>query len=1158
MTSSIFAPTGHRFQTHSLAIGFLFLVTAIAGTSAVRIATAEDATPAPSYAATVRGDQPIAWWRMSEITESVVTNQATTLEDPTLLDAQRVGELEANAAGPSGDEFPDFESSNLALRFPRGKNFLRVADPGANSPIDFDNGDAITIEAWVQPDGKPSVTYSYIAGKGRTLNAGVGDRNQNYSLRLANSGSSAKLSFFFVDDETKPDNQGRGADGHRWTSKQTVSLDRRWHHVAMTYVFGEPESIRGYIDGVETKGVWDLAGPTTKRPIVDDDELWIGSSMAGRATFPGVLDEVAIYRTALTPEAIARHVNIHRRNEILAVVQAAATSAPSDHVQYDLFTQIPDTRNWDFLPAGRRGVYQSDVFALTELPRDYDDRAVIVDWPTPLMVHAYAQVTLPEGEYQLAFRSLNSARLYIDEKLMAETPFLSPASGGHGAMYQLEPPSPDRVSLPAAHHERLIDFTSDGKPHRFSVLGIAGLKGRPAELGELVLAFAPKGEPFQFLTATNDNLAFDDEGWLDFLNRDLQRRRQWETETRLSRGEEEVAYWQKRHAWVRDQYASNQQPTVPEVEDSQRVNNAIDSFIEDRLAGESVVPTPLVDDWEFIRRVSLDVIGVIPTPEAIEQFFADPAPQRRAAAIDRLLDDPGWADHWVGYWQDVLAENPGLTKPTLNNSGPFRWYLHEAFLDNKPFDRMVTELLTMEGGRKSGGPGGFAVATNNDVPMAHKAHIVGTALLGIEMKCARCHDAPTHESTQRDLFELAAMLQRKPVSVPESSTVPVTPEQLSHMTIKVSLEPGVPVDPAWPFEQLNTGSLDDIPAELKRKQDDSRSRLAWFVTHPENKRFSQVIVNRMWERYLGRGFFQTAHDWEGSDPSHPELLNYLANELVLYGYDLKHIARIILNSQAYQRQIDRSDEHAVSEKLFASPTRRRMTAEQLTDSVFLAVGKPFDTEELCVNPDGRQSAGSFSNLGTPQRAWEFACPSNERERPSMTLPRAQSVVDMLMAYGWRQNRQEPVNHREQSVTPLAPLVLAHGVATNRAIDLADHGELVDLCLTDQTVEELVTQMWLRFYSRAPSTQEMQLYVELLSDGYEERRTGEPRMLRHVDRSPLAWSNNLDAEANQLGEARQRKALEGDAPTRRLTEDWRQRVEDMLWVMVNSPEFIFVP
>lgn len=1143
-------------------IGMLFIAGVFSIAAGVTPINAEE-TPASSiYAEAVSADAPVAWWRMSPTEDGIVRNHGSdNTKDPQLA-AHPVGDVNQNVPGPFGDEYPDFAPKNTAVRLPKGPNFLRIADPGTDSPIDFDNGDAITLEAWVQPDGSPGTSYSYIIGKGRTLNAGFGDRNQNYSLRLANSGGAATISFFFVDAETDAGSEGRGTDGHRWTSKQSLALDRRWHHVAVTYKFGEPKSMRGYIDGVETPGVWDLAGPTTKRPIVDDDELWIGSSMSGRATFPGALDEVAVYRSVLTPEAIAARVNIHRRDEILAAVKSVAETAPTDHVQYDVFTEVPDSRSWDFRPALRRAAYQSDVFALTELPRDYDERAVIVDWPTPLLVHAYSKVELPAGEYRLAFRALNSARLYIDDELITETPFLHPSSSGHGKVYELEPPAPDRVSLPAAHTERVIDFTSDGKPHLFSVLAMAGLRGRPAELGELVIAYAPAGETFRLLSASNDagSVAhpYDDEGWLAFLDRDQDRRRAWEADARRQRGSSEVAYWQKRHAWARDLYLEKPQVVVPEVTRSERVNTAVDNFIEQRLEAEGVEPTENIDDWAFLRRVSLDIVGTIPTPESIEQFFADPPQQRRAAVIDLLLEEPGWADHWVGYWQDVLAENPGLTKPTLNNSGPFRWYLYEAFLDNKPFDRMVTELLMMEGGHKSGGPGGFALATNNDVPMAHKAHIVGTALLGIEMKCARCHDAPTHASTQEDLFQLAAMLGRKPVAVPASSTVPATPEQLANMSITVSLKPGVPVKPAWPFEQLTTGSLEDLPAELKRDANDSRAQLAWLVTHPANERFAQVIVNRLWQRYLGRGLFQTVHDWEGIEASHPELLNFMADELVLYGYDLKHVTRLILNSQAYQRQIDTSDEHAAREKLFAAPTRRRMTAEQLTDSVFLAVGKPFDSEELCVNPDGRQSAGSFSNLGVPRRAWEFACPSNERERPSMTLPRAQSVVDMMMAYGWRQNRQEPVNHRLESITPLAPLVLAHGVAVNRAVDLADHGALVELCLQEQSVEDLVTQLWLRFYGREPLAVEQARYVALLSAGYDERRTGEPRMKRQVDRSPLAWSNNLDAKANQIGEDRQRKSLDGDPPTRRLTDDWRNRVEDMVWVMINSPEFIFVP
>src|SRR6185369_14006664 len=135
--------------------------------------------------------------------------------------------------------------------------------------------------------------------------------------------------------------------------------------------------------------------------------------------------------------------------------------------------------------------------------------------------------------------------------------------------------------------------------------------------------------------------------------------------------------------------------------------------------------------------VSLDASGLIPTPAEIRAFLADPPAERRSRAVERLLASPSWADHWVSYWQDVLAENPGILKPTLNNTGPFRWWLHEAFLDNWPIDRFVTELVLMDGSRMYGGPAGFGMATQNDAPMAAKAQILARAFLGVELACAR-------------------------------------------------------------------------------------------------------------------------------------------------------------------------------------------------------------------------------------------------------------------------------------------------------------------------------------------------------------------------------------------------------------------------------------
>src|SRR5690606_25606825 len=145
-----------------------------------------------------------------------------------------------------------------------------------------------------------------------------------------------------------------------------------------------------------------------------------------------------------------------------------------------------------------------------------------------------------------------------------------------------------------------------------------------------------------------------------------------------------------------------------------------------------------------------------------------------------------------------LAENPNILKPSLNNSGPFRFWIHEALSDNLPMDRFVTELILMEGGVLAGGPAGFSLAAENDVPMAAKAHILSTAFLGQEMTCARCHDSPYHQSKQRDLFEMAAMLERKPITLPETSSVPMSTFAGRKPLIEITLKPGETVAPAWP------------------------------------------------------------------------------------------------------------------------------------------------------------------------------------------------------------------------------------------------------------------------------------------------------------------------------------------------------------------------
>src|SRR5205085_4453172 len=198
----------------------------------------------------------------------------------------------------------------------------------------------------------------------------------------------------------------------------------------------------------------------------------------------------------------------------------------------------------------------------------------------------------------------------------------------------------------------------------------------------------------------------------------------------------------------------------------------IDEFINSRLSSEKVSSAIVCDDYSFIRRIYVDIVGLTPPAGKVSAFAADDRADKRSRLIDELLASSGWADNWVGYWQDVLAENPNIVNPTLNNTGPFRWWLYEALLDNKPLDRFATELILMEGSTRYGGTAGFAVASENAAPLATKAQNIGLAFLAFDMRCARCHDAPSHDFSQEDLFNLAAMLQRSDQTLPKTSTIP--------------------------------------------------------------------------------------------------------------------------------------------------------------------------------------------------------------------------------------------------------------------------------------------------------------------------------------------------------------------------------------------------
>lgn len=1116
---------------------------------------------AGSYDDLIAKDKPVAHWNANpEASKSLLQAGAQIVE------------------GPRPPEFPQFNETNHALSLHQPGASLRI--PDNDGRFAYKKGDTITLEAWVQCDSLGHGQNSYIIGKGRTGRTGMPPHNQNWGLRLREADGTARASFVFRDERNAT--MGGEEYWHRWTSTTGFLPGEGWHHVAVSYKFGEPDSAKGWVDGSPVKGEWDMGGSTDLGPWSDNDEVWIGTSMGGTAgpSLRGKLDEIAIYRTALTDEAIkARTAGLKAKPAVVKAPVVKLDELPKGLVRVEIFehgvseVEVPATNwtsndseaqkaaagveaSWANVPATKTESWNEQAFGLEALIPKYSPRGVRRDRSIPFLVRMAAAVTLPAGEHRILMRALRGGRLTVDGKIVATSDFFpkpagpTRASDAEAMADQLEVQLVKEVALlQPGHSEAMFTIQGDGKPHVIVFETFVGGKSLRPELGQPSLSISTNNGLFHLLTANKDWYDFTDDGWKHYAAE--QRTHIDALATTRRANTEELAYWKFRHDLARTEAAKKTPVAVPAG-----ASNPVDAFIAQKLAKAGVKPSPLTDDASFLRRLTLDTIGLLPTPEELTAFIADTGKDKRAKAIDRLLADPRWADQWIPYWQDVLAENPAILKATLNNTGPFRFFLRDALRDNWAMDRFVTALVLMEGSERNGGSAGFAVATQNDLPMANKAQIVSSAFLAMEMKCARCHDAPNHPFDQADLFAMSAMLQRAPVKVPGSSlTQGLNPN--SHVV--VSLKPGQMIDPHFPFAELKSDPIQGV----LRNSEDTRERLASIMTDPRNERFPQVVANRLWKRLVGFGIVDPVDDWENTRPSHKELLTWLGRELITHDYDLKYVARLILNSETYQRVVTDSGTHFAKpdERLFASPARRRLSAEQLVDSLFQVAGKDFNCEELNLDLDAHRTVKDFLNLGRPQRAWEFVGLSNERDRPALAKPTAQPFTDLLINFGWRDSRAEPKSTREEAANVLQPASIANGVLGARITRLSDDSAFTAMALRDQPVDDLVNQLFQRVLSRAPSDKERAAFVADLSPGYADRLlavpSGDVPKKPRVTKFPM-WSNHLNPEATTVTYEIEKLVRAGDLPTPRLATPWRERMEDAVWALMLTPEFIYVP
>jgi hypothetical protein len=1092
---------------------------------------------------------------------------------------ETVGEAVIRECGPTQPIYQGMPATNRALQIHKAGTYLKLSDPGEESPLDFQQGDSITIEAWVKTDAIRSGANVYIVSKGRTYETAETE-SHNYALRLTCSAGMAKLSFLF----STRDEQGK-LNYHRWTSTEGFVPDGLWHHCAVSYEFGNPTSVRGVLDGIISTGKWDMGGATERPPVTDNDSVWIGSSRGGAAanSFIGELDDVRIHRRLVeTEDLITRRVILPMAPKWPATAQPHEVTitlheAAGSYREFALVEPLEQLANESFR-------FTAPALAIHRLPLKVIEGGLRAEWKGPVLMRAFCQVELPAGEIEFCVRSPGRSRLWIDGKTIVNTPARKFNLDAHQPFRVYQPDMPWLRVPRIGDNEERVTFISSGGRHEIVLESLVGSESSRCETGETLVAMrqgeamftllAPRPES-QYSTDLTDNTPAhlvdeEFEAYRDLLE---QRLSTVDYQQLADESVKEDHFWHERHRLARMALSRLPAIIIPPESAVWQQFNAIDRFINiaaahakdgtGEHAADQVQLDQLTSDLEFLRRLSLDTVGVPPSPREVSEYLDEPEEERRNSAIERLLADDRWADHWTSYWQDVLAENPNILKPSLNNTGPFRWWIHDSLRLNKPVDRFVTELIRMEGGQRAGGPAGFGLAAQNDVPMAEKAHVISSAFLAMDMKCARCHDAPYHPWTQEDLFRIGAMLEAKAITVPETSSVPKRFFELKgdDAPIAVTLQPGDVVPPSWPAEKLAESDFgpSELDSRLLGREESPREQLAALVTRAENRRFANVFVNRVWTRLMGWGLVSDPDDWYESETRHPDLLDYLSRELINSGYDMKHLTRLIVSSRAYQRRAI-NDASTDPRLVYSAPWHRRLSAEQVVDSLQHVTGSVMETEAITFDPEASQKSQNFLNLGTATKAWQLTSLSNERDRPSLALPRAAAVVECLEAFGWRASRQSPITHREYEANMVQPGVIANGHLTGWATRLTEDSHLTQWALDARSADDFIEQIFLAVLTRSPTEAERQAFRDQLEDGFDRRLVERPQrdQTAPVSRGFATWTNHFSIEANELMREIERETAAGPQATDRLTASWRERAEDAVWALLNSPEFQFIP
>ncbi|HAL14482.1 MAG TPA: S-layer protein [Planctomycetaceae bacterium] len=435
--------------------------------------------------------------------------------------------------------------------------------------------------------------------------------------------------------------------------------------------------------------------------------------------------------------------------------------------------------------------------------------------------------------------------------------------------------------------------------------------------------------------------------------------------------------------------------------DAEFAGNTINQALLRQWRQLQIQPSEVCDDETFIRRVSLDISGTLPTAEQVTAFVNDTTSDKRARLIDRLLDTPEYASYFAQKWADIL-QNRGKgysTSKQRPGTALFANWIRDSLLQNKPYDQFVTEILTATGSQAVNPP---TVWYRSVRTPSNYVESVAQAFLGVRIQCAQCHHHPADRWSQADYFGFAANFARvgrktgfADAEVPTAEVIYVKDEgDVFHPRTGELLKPKPLGDDAFNLSVF----------------DDPRIALSRWMTQPDNPYFASTMANRMWSHFFSRGIIHPVDDRRSTNPpSNPELLDALAESFADSGFDIKHLIRTICNSHAYQLDSTPNQNNATDNKSFARFYPRRMAAEILLDAISQSLEVPtvfpggpgqFPGGTRAIElPDENVAIAFLDVFGRPARF--KACECERIDSPTLAqgleLVNSQQIQDKLAA-----------------------------------------------------------------------------------------------------------------------------------------------------------------